>query len=1369
MQSLIRLGALAGFAATTLAAPVYAAPRAIDAQGFVRQAALPAWAVPPMRAIASTHADPVVKAIDETQIWLGSGPGTLYNRAIQINEQSSLGGIGQYALSYVPAYQRLLVHRVAILRQGVLIDHTATVDIRALEREEGLERGLYGGAKTMQMLLRDVRVGDILWVTYTIEGENPVFSGKGIGAHSWESEVPVENRRLMITHPRKRPLALAQVGDFNKAKLEPRVEQVGENTRLTFEGRALDAVETEPSTPTDYLPARVVQFSEYMSWQAVAQWASTLFKTPPPSPRVAALADSLAKGGAKLDRATAALRWVQDEVRYFSVSVGENSHRPQLPDVVLRNRYGDCKDKSALLVALLDRMGIEARPVLVSAYARRLPGKVLPSPVWFDHVIVRLTVDGRDYFVDPTRTWQAGALEQQPVAMAGAEGLLVDAGTTALLSIPEDRNRLPQIEINESITLPSFEEPAILETSRTYRGDYASWARGLVHGMAAPSLRKHALEPYEKEYPGIKLIGQPKLVDEGSQVALVVRYSVPSLAKHKDRLFSIEYKTRILEGSLGIPDKVVRNYPLAVAGANFHGRYRLKLRLPEDVRWINEPGARELDAEHFRAREDYLLRGNSLDYSLDYHVKSAVVPASAVEALQASARELEGFVGGSFRIHEGAIVGPEALSLSMRHLSPGRTEALVNARMDSLRSTAPAAISKDAFCALVSDISSLNLVGRRGEHVSMPSDEQISVILDGRPELRPCFASGLAWAGYFKRSQDHFSSSQLQDDDGANVMRAWIKLRSGDARAAALIAARYRSARKGQGQSTEFDTALEVALRRRAAMEVPDELFSEVRSFPEGPWPRPIVAMQAGLLTPGQLLSKAEAMSGDAREFALGEAQFYIAQQYLASGDKAGAEQALRWIAIHGIKTQPIFSLAKYDQEALVDDDADFDAGAKAWVLGQQPKAREYFERAALRQYSRAEYMLGTIYFSGEGVEKNVATALGWFRLAAAHGNAGAMYAVGNCYQFGWAVPADSRQALDWKRRAAELGNKDGLFYLAMAYRDGDDVPKDLSRSAQLMRDAAELGVVNAQAELARFYLYGMGVRKNYQEALYWAELAAAQGSKLAEESLGEILFEGLGIVKDEARAVKKFEKIAESDDRFVHAKFRLAQAYLEGRGVPKDLARGLSSMRQVAATYRTAEEYLADIYEAGEVVERDEVLARQYSERCAASGSRYCQYRLGNMLSSGSDGSSNMAEAVRLYSLAADQGHGPALNNLGDLYETGRGVQKDFVQAKEFYKRSAIAGTPMAFWNLATLFDKGWGVPQNASLAYIYVRLALKLCSTCANWEGRRDALASKLNAGERQDANEVVKLWKMGDALPGFGESPGINEASASPAGRE
>ena len=51
---------------------------------------------------------------------------------------------------------------------------------------------------------------------------------------------------------------------------------------------------------------------------------------------------------------------------------GSNNDRDYLedrrnppPDVVLQRRYGDCKDKSALLVNLLREVGIDARPVLM--------------------------------------------------------------------------------------------------------------------------------------------------------------------------------------------------------------------------------------------------------------------------------------------------------------------------------------------------------------------------------------------------------------------------------------------------------------------------------------------------------------------------------------------------------------------------------------------------------------------------------------------------------------------------------------------------------------------------------------------------------------------------------------------------------------------------------------------------------------------------------------------------------------------------------------------------------------------------------------------------------------------------------------------
>ena len=66
------------------------------------------------------------------------------------------------------------------------------------------------------------------------------------------------------------------------------------------------------------------------------------------------------------ERVVAALEFVQSEIRYFSVSLGENSHRPASPDIVLKRRYGDCKDKSLLLMTLLDELKIPSKVVLLT-------------------------------------------------------------------------------------------------------------------------------------------------------------------------------------------------------------------------------------------------------------------------------------------------------------------------------------------------------------------------------------------------------------------------------------------------------------------------------------------------------------------------------------------------------------------------------------------------------------------------------------------------------------------------------------------------------------------------------------------------------------------------------------------------------------------------------------------------------------------------------------------------------------------------------------------------------------------------------------------------------------------------------------------
>ncbi|NEL80598.1 MAG: transglutaminase domain-containing protein, partial [Xanthomonas perforans] len=98
-----------------------------------------------------------------------------------------------------------------------------------------------------------------------------------------------------------------------------------------------------------------------------------------------------------------AVAFVQGEIRYVGLDMGENSHAPHTPEVTLRNRYGDCKDKATLLIALLQLAGIRAEPVLVSSDKGHGLDLRLPSPYAFDHVVVRAHLPQGEVWVDATR------------------------------------------------------------------------------------------------------------------------------------------------------------------------------------------------------------------------------------------------------------------------------------------------------------------------------------------------------------------------------------------------------------------------------------------------------------------------------------------------------------------------------------------------------------------------------------------------------------------------------------------------------------------------------------------------------------------------------------------------------------------------------------------------------------------------------------------------------------------------------------------------------------------------------------------------------------------------------------------------------
>ena len=156
---------------------------------------------------------------------------------------------------------------------------------------------------------------------------------------------------------------------------------------------------------------------------------------------------------------------------------------------------------------------------------------------------------------------------------------------------------------------------------------------------------------------------------------------------------------------------------------------------------------------------------------------------------------------------------------------------------------------------------------------------------------------------------------------------------------------------------------------------------------------------------------------------------------------------------------------------------------------------RESFSASAV-----AEYNTGLSYYYGQGVEKDFAEAVKWFRKAAEQNYAPAQGMLGSCYHSGQGVSKNYAEAVKWLRKAAEQNDAWAQSRLGYCYHFGQGVPKDYVEEVKWLRKAAEQNDAGAQGALASCYHFGWGVPKDYVEAYKWLLLAAAQGNKTAEK-----------------------------------------------------------------------------------------------------------------------------------------------------------------------------------------------------------------------------------------------------------------------------
>lgn len=542
-----------------------------------------------------------------------------------------VGDAGRFQIDFNPEFQRLTIHKVEVRRDGRWENRLVPERISLAQREDEFEEDLTNGRVTALIVMDDVRVGDVVRVAYSVAGSNPILGGQGSEWHTFGWVHPVLLSRMRVLYDPGTPVRIHREHFTG----EPRIRRGGDAVEVVLEGRNIAPVVDEGDYPAWYQPYPTAQVAPDLGWKDVVQWALPLY--PAFEGRFDDDLERRIEEWKRLpdqaSKLTAALRAVQDDVRYFGIEIGDNTHKPNPPDMVWRRRYGDCKDKTLLLVSILRRLDIDASPALIATDRGRAISGFVPSAAVFDHVIVRARLGNEVLWVDPTMAQQGGDPRKGDLSSFGY-GLVIAPGIAALEEVKRPRQTDDGVVVAERF-LPSADGKEVrFSVETTYTGAWADYQRRRLKDESRDELGRRFSEYYGKRYGEVELVDAPLVEDDPARNVLRVReqYRLKSaLQSEGGGIRALDVYAEAVGLASALPDTTSRKSPLSFS---LPGRYRheVTVELPDRWRATFDPVKGQHDGDAFGFTRDVQVRERDVRLVYQFDVTQRDLPADKVGA-----------------------------------------------------------------------------------------------------------------------------------------------------------------------------------------------------------------------------------------------------------------------------------------------------------------------------------------------------------------------------------------------------------------------------------------------------------------------------------------------------------------------------------------------------------------------------------------------------------------------------------------------------------------------------------------------------------------------------------------------------------------
>ncbi|WP_105102322.1 DUF3857 domain-containing transglutaminase family protein [Microbulbifer pacificus] len=593
--------------------------------------------VPKGKAGAGPVDDGLRNLLLDSQINLsGDRKERFFRFVMQPLRQQGLQQISSISLGFSPAYEELVIHDVSVVRDGVRSDRLATADIKLFQREEELDRDLYAERWTAMLLLKDLRIGDIVEYSYTVRGSNPVLGDKYFGRELLAWGVAIEQMYIGLLSPKAQPLYVRTSDGATRV----RQRHEGSLTRYWVDIRNSAALRQEDGVPEWLSPYPYLEYTQYADWRQVNGWANTLYgATADPVP--AEFARWLQElRGTPAYKAAMATQWIQEHIRYFGIEHGVNSHLPSSPLETYERRFGDCKDKTVLLIAALRYLGIEAHPALVSSVENLDLDVRLPSPGQFDHVITTFLLDGKRYWVDPTATSQNGELEA--MSLPDFNWALVVNGEGEQLTrieavTPEQLSA--RISVEETLILDDNRQSAVLEVVSHYVGWSAEDMRAYAGYRDVDTITNDFLQFYARYFPAIEKLDPVEIseVDGRNELRVREKYRLRNVGESGGAQNLLKLAAASVVANISLPKARQRTYPFRLPGKlEVDERFTVIAKNSGDLRWLNGQNAETIANPWFEFSREVEKAPQQVTVNYRYQsLDKSVAPEQFAEYLQA--------------------------------------------------------------------------------------------------------------------------------------------------------------------------------------------------------------------------------------------------------------------------------------------------------------------------------------------------------------------------------------------------------------------------------------------------------------------------------------------------------------------------------------------------------------------------------------------------------------------------------------------------------------------------------------------------------------------------------------------------------------